>query len=84
MDNIDGTWECVNLKRISPSKKARSEILPDGVDCLKADDLPLIENNICDRWVSYMDDLKSKRFALVNHKEKAVKVNWLSGRVGIM
>ena len=74
MDNIDGTWESVNLKRISASKRVRSEILPDGVDSLKADDLPLTENSICDSWVWYMQGLKSKKFALVNHPEKVVKV----------
>ncbi len=74
MDNINVTSESVNLKRISASKRARSEILPDGVDSLKTDDLPLVENNICDSWVWYMEGLKSKEFALVNHPEKVVKV----------
>ena len=53
---------------------ARSEILADGVDSLKGEDGPGVENQICDEWVWYMENLRSKKFALVNHKEKVVKV----------
>jgi len=74
MVQIDENLESVKFKGISASQMARSEILPDGIDSVKPEDVPGIENKICDAWVWYMDNLKSKRFALVNHKEKAVKV----------
>jgi hypothetical protein len=74
MDNIEVTWESVKCKRISVSKKARSEIVPDGVDSLRAEDVSENESRIRDDWVWYMEDLKSKKFALVNHNEKVVKV----------
>ena len=53
---------------------ARSEILPDGVDSLKREDVAGVENKICDAWVWYVEDLRSKKFALVNHIEKVVRV----------
>jgi hypothetical protein len=74
MSDIDESSESVKFKKISASKIARSEILPDGVDSLSPEDVSLVENRICDAWVRYMENLKSKRFALVNHTEKAVKV----------
>lgn len=61
-------------KRKPASKEALSRILPDGVDLLTSEDIPRIENEICGEWVFYMEGLRSKKFALVNHKEKAVKV----------
>ena len=74
MDNIEVTSESVKAKKISASKMARSEILPNGVDSLKAEDVAGVENKICDAWVWYVDDLRSKKFALVNPNEKVVKV----------
>jgi hypothetical protein len=74
MDNIEVTSESVNWKKTSASKRARSEILPDGVDSLRAEDVAEIENRICNDWVWYMEHLKSKKFALVNHTEKIVKI----------
>ena len=74
MDNIEVTSESVKPKKLSASRIVRSKILPNGVDSLKSEDLPGIENNICDDWAWYMEELKAKKFALVNHDEKAVKV----------
>jgi hypothetical protein len=74
MDNIEVTSESVKPKKISASKMARSEILPNGVDSLKREDVAGVENKICDGWVWYVEDLRSKKFALVNHIEKVVKV----------
>ncbi len=74
MSDIDESSESVKFKKISASKIARSEILPDGVDSLSPEDVSHVENKICDAWVWYMENLKCKRFALVNHTEKAVKV----------
>ena len=74
MDNIEVTSESVKAKKISASKMARSEIMPDGVDSLKGEDVGGVENEICDAWVRYMENLRSKKFALVNENEKVVKV----------
>jgi len=74
MSDIDVNSESVKFKKISASKIARSEILPDGVDSLTPEDASRVENEICSAWVWYMESLKAKKFALVNHTEKAVKV----------
>jgi hypothetical protein len=74
MNATSKTWEFAEDKRSSASKIARSKIIPDGIGALKREDLSGVESRICDEWVWYMEYLKSKRFALVNHKEKAVKV----------
>lgn len=74
MGNIEVTSESVKAKKISASKVARSEILPDGVESLKAEDAPGVENEICYEWGWYVEDLRSKKFALVNHSDKVVKV----------
>jgi len=74
MGDIDVNSESVKFKRISASKIARCKILPGGVGSLNPEDTPRIENEICDEWVGHMEYLKSKKFALVNHTEKAVKV----------
>ena len=68
------TSELVEARRNPASKIARSKIIPNGIIALKAEDLPETENRICDEWVWYMENLRSKKFALVNHNEKAVKV----------
>ncbi|MGO8988550.1 MAG: hypothetical protein ACLQGU_10560 [bacterium] len=60
--------------RIAASKIARSKIIPNGIGALKAEDLAEVENRISDEWVWYMESLKAKRFGLVNHIEKTVKV----------
>jgi hypothetical protein len=66
MHNIEVTSESVKPRKLSASKIARSKIFPDGVDSLKSEDLPGIENSICDDWAWYMEELKAKKFALVN------------------
>jgi hypothetical protein len=74
MSDIDLSSESVKYKRTSASKIARSEILPNGVGSLTAEDGAYVESKICDAWVGHMESLKCKKFALINHDEKAVKV----------
>jgi hypothetical protein len=55
------------------SQAVKSKILPHRFNLLKPENLQKVEERIFDKWVGYMDGLALKKFALVNHNEKAVK-----------